>query len=91
LRSAANGYFSSIHLEEEETGRQTKSTATARFSRVLLDDKMIRLDEIDQHSQDKKDITLIIDRIVVKKKRTLQPQIRYKLPFMKEESVICRN
>jgi excinuclease ABC subunit A len=24
---------------------------------------MIRLDEIDQHSQDKKDITLIIDRI----------------------------
>jgi hypothetical protein len=59
-----------IHLEEEETGRKTKSTATAGFS-VLLDDKMIRLDEIDQHSWRKK--TLIIDRIVVKKKRTLQP------------------
>jgi hypothetical protein len=34
--------------------RQTKSTATARFLE-FADDKMIRLDEIDQHSQDKKD------------------------------------
>jgi hypothetical protein len=62
LRSTANGYFSP-YISKRETGRQTKSTATARFL-ILLDDKMIRLDEIDQHSQDKKDITLIIDRIV---------------------------
>jgi excinuclease UvrABC ATPase subunit len=48
----------------------------------LLDDKMIRLDEIDQHSQDKKDITLIIDRIVKEEEDfTTVWQMRYKLPL----------
>jgi hypothetical protein len=50
---------------------------------------MIRLDEIDQHSQDKKDITLIIDRIVVKEEEdfTTVWQMQYKLHFMKERDL----
>ncbi|MEM0542615.1 excinuclease ABC subunit UvrA [Flavobacterium sp. j3] len=57
--------LSPIHLEE---GRQLedklKVLLQQGFSRVLVDNKMIRLDEIDQHSLDNKDILLIIDRIV---------------------------
>jgi excinuclease ABC subunit A len=51
-----------LYISKRRNRRQTKVLLPARFF-VLLDDKMIRLDEIDQHSQDKKDITLIIDRI----------------------------
>lgn len=36
------------------------------FIRILVDNEMIRLDELEQHSLDHKDILLIIDRIVVK-------------------------
>jgi excinuclease ABC subunit A len=36
------------------------------FARILVDNQMIRLDEIDQHKLTKKDVMLIIDRIVVK-------------------------
>ncbi|GGA86815.1 UvrABC system protein A [Flavobacterium palustre] len=56
-----------IHLEE---GRQLedklKVLLQQGFSRILVDKETVRLDEIDQHSLDNKDITLIIDRIVVK-------------------------
>ena len=56
-----------IHLEE---GRQLedklKVLLQQGFSRILVDNETIRLDEIDQHSLDNKDITLIVDRIVVK-------------------------
>jgi excinuclease ABC subunit A len=56
-----------IHLEEgRKLEDKLKVLLQQGFSRVLLDDKMIRLDEINQHSLDKKDISLIIDRIVVK-------------------------
>jgi excinuclease ABC subunit A len=58
--------LSPIHLEE---GRQLedklKVLLQQGFSRVLVNNEMIRLDEINQHSLDKKDILLIIDRIVV--------------------------
>lgn len=57
--------LSPIHLEE---GRQLedklKVLLQQGFSRVLVDNKMIRLDEIEQHALDNKDILLIIDRIV---------------------------
>lgn len=63
-----------IHLEE---GRQLedklKVLLQQGFARILVDDKMIRLDEFSStsegtniHSLDNKDVTLIIDRIVVK-------------------------
>lgn len=59
--------LSPIHLEE---GRQLedklKVLLQQGFARVLVDNEMIRLDTIDQHSLDNKDILLIIDRIVVK-------------------------
>ena len=56
-----------IHLEE---GRmledKLKVLLQQGFARILVDNEMVRLDEIDQHSFDNKDILLIIDRIVVK-------------------------
>jgi len=56
-----------IHLEE---GRlledKLKVLLQQGFARILVNNEMVRLDEIDQHSLDNKDITLIIDRIVVK-------------------------
>ncbi|MFA9188110.1 excinuclease ABC subunit UvrA [Flavobacterium sp. FBOR7N2.3] len=56
-----------IHLEE---GRQLedklKVLLQQGFSRILVNNETVRLDEIDQHSLDNKDITLIVDRIVVK-------------------------
>jgi excinuclease ABC subunit A len=39
---------------------------TQTVARILVNNEMIRLDEIDNHSLDSKDILLIIDRIVVK-------------------------
>ena len=36
------------------------------FARVLVDNEMVRLDTIEQHQLDNKDILLIVDRIVVK-------------------------
>ena len=56
-----------IHLEE---GRQLedklKVLLQQGFARILVNNEMVRLDAIDQHSLDNKDILLIIDRIVVK-------------------------
>ena len=56
-----------IHLEE---GRQLedklKVLLQQGFSRILVDNETVRLDEIDQHSLDNKDILLIVDRIVIK-------------------------
>lgn len=56
-----------IHLEE---GRmledKLKVLLQQGFARILVDNETIRLDTIDQHSLDNKDILLIIDRIVVK-------------------------
>ncbi len=57
--------LSPIHLEQ---GRQLedklKVLLQQGFARILVDNEMVRLDEIDQHSLDNKDILLIIDRIV---------------------------
>jgi excinuclease ABC subunit A len=56
-----------IHLE---AGRQLedklKVLLQQGFARILVNNEMVRLDEIDQHSLDNKDVKLIIDRIVVK-------------------------
>jgi excinuclease ABC subunit A len=55
-----------IHLEE---GRpledKLKVLLQQGFARILVDNEMVRLDQIDQHSLDNKDILLIIDRIVI--------------------------
>jgi excinuclease ABC subunit A len=54
-----------IHLEEgRKLEDKLKALLQQGFARILVDNQMIRLDEIDQHKQ--KDVMLIIDRIVVK-------------------------
>ncbi|MEW5675934.1 excinuclease ABC subunit UvrA [Flavobacterium enshiense] len=59
--------LSPIHLEEGRALEdKLKVLLQQGFARVLVDNNMVRLDEIDQHSLDNKDILLIIDRIVVK-------------------------
>jgi excinuclease ABC subunit A len=59
--------LSPIHLE---AGRaledKLKVLLQQGFARILVNNEIVRLDEIDQHSLDNKDILLIIDRIVVK-------------------------
>ncbi len=56
-----------IHLEEgRKLEDKLKVLLQQGFSRILVDNETVRLDEIDQHSLDNKDVTLIIDRIVVK-------------------------
>jgi excinuclease ABC subunit A len=42
-----------------------KALLNQGFSRILVDNETVRLDEIDAHSLDDKDILLIVDRIVV--------------------------
>jgi len=59
--------LSPIHLEEgRQLENKLKVLLQQGFARILVNNEMIRLDEIDQHSLDNKDILLIIDRIVVK-------------------------
>jgi excinuclease ABC subunit A len=59
--------LSPIHLEEGRALEdKLKVLLQQGFARILVDNEMVRLDEIDQHSLDNKDILLIIDRIVVK-------------------------
>jgi len=59
--------LSPIHLEEGRALEdKLKVLLQQGFARILVDNEMVRLDEIDQHSLDHKDILLIIDRIVVK-------------------------
>lgn len=56
-----------IHLEKgRKLEDKLKVLLQQGFSRILVGDQMIRLDEIDQHKLDPKKTTLIIDRIVVK-------------------------
>lgn len=56
-----------IHLEEGRVLEdKLKVLLQQGFIRILVDNEMIRLDELEQHSLDNKDILLIIDRIVVK-------------------------
>jgi len=59
--------LSPIHLEQ---GRQLedklKVLLQQGFARILVNNEMVRLDELEQHSIKNKDILLIIDRIVVK-------------------------
>ncbi|MFV5695766.1 excinuclease ABC subunit UvrA [Flavobacterium sp. LB3P122] len=55
-----------LHLEEgRKLEDKLKVLLQQGFARILVNNEMVRLDEIDQHSLDNKDIKLIIDRIVV--------------------------
>ncbi len=56
-----------IHLEEgRKLEDKLKVLLQQGFARILVDTQMVRLDEIQPHDLDHKDILLIIDRIVVK-------------------------
>ncbi|RAR48538.1 excinuclease ABC subunit UvrA [Flavobacterium lacus] len=56
-----------IHLEEGRALEdKLKVLLQQGFIRILVENEMIRLDELEQHALDNKDILLIIDRIVVK-------------------------
>ncbi|HEY0046050.1 MAG TPA: excinuclease ABC subunit UvrA, partial [Flavobacterium sp.] len=59
--------LSPIHLEEGRALEdKLKVLLQQGFSRILVADETVRLDEIEAHTLDNKDILLIIDRIVVK-------------------------
>jgi excinuclease ABC subunit A len=56
-----------IHLEEgRKLEDKLKVLLQQGFARILLNNEMVRLDEVDQHTLDHENILLIIDRIVVK-------------------------
>jgi excinuclease ABC subunit A len=56
-----------IHLEEgRKLEDKLKALLQQGFARILVNNEMVRLDTIDEHTLDNKDILLIIDRIVVK-------------------------
>ena len=56
-----------IHLENGRALEdKLKALLNQGFSRILVDNDTVRLDQIDGHTLDNKDILLIIDRIVVK-------------------------
>jgi excinuclease ABC subunit A len=58
--------LSPIHLEEgRKLEDKLKVLLQQGFARILVENEMVRLDQIDEHSLDNKDILLIIDRIVV--------------------------
>ncbi len=63
--------LSPIHLEQ---GRQLedklKVLLQQGFARILVDNEMVRLDEIEQHTLDNKNILLIVDRIVLNSETT---------------------
>lgn len=59
--------LSPIHLENgRKLEDKLKALLQQGFARILVDNKMVRLDQIDQQSLDNKNILLIIDRIIVK-------------------------
>ncbi|MBF0693554.1 MAG: excinuclease ABC subunit UvrA [Flavobacterium sp.] len=59
--------LSPIHLEEGRALEdKLKVLLQQGFARILVDNETIRLDELDAHSLDNKDVLLIIDRVVVK-------------------------
>ena len=56
-----------IHLEHGRALEdKLKALLNQGFSRILVNNETVRLDDIDSHTLDNKDILLIIDRIVVK-------------------------
>jgi excinuclease ABC subunit A len=56
-----------IHLEKGRAIEdKLKALLNQGFSRILVENETIRLDDIEAHSLAKKDILLIIDRIIVK-------------------------
>lgn len=56
-----------IHLEEGRALEdKLKVLLQQGFARILVNNEMVRLDTLDQHQLDNKDILLIVDRIVVK-------------------------
>ena len=56
-----------IHLEKGRALEdKLKALLNQGFSRILVDNETVRLDQIDEHSLDNKNILLIIDRIIVK-------------------------
>jgi excinuclease ABC subunit A len=63
--------LSPIHLE---AGRaledKLKVLLQQGFARILVDNEMLRLDALEPHSLDNKDVLLIVDRIVVKEEDT---------------------
>jgi excinuclease ABC subunit A len=59
--------LSPIHLENgRKLEDKLKVLLQQGFARILVNNEMVRLDEIDNHTLDNKDILLIIDRIIVK-------------------------
>jgi excinuclease ABC subunit A len=59
--------LSPIHLEEgRQLENKLKVLLQQGFARILVDNEMVRLDAIDEHLLDNKDILLINDRIVIK-------------------------
>ncbi len=59
--------LSPIHLENgRKLEDKLKVLLQQGFARILVNNEMVRLDEIDSQSLDNKDILLIIDRIIVK-------------------------
>ncbi len=59
--------LSPIHLEtDRQLEDKLKALLQQGFARILVNNEMIRLDQLEQHSLDNKDILLIIDRIIVK-------------------------
>ena len=59
--------LSPIHLEKgRELEDKLKVLLQQGFARILVNNEMVRLDSLEQHSLDNNDILLIIDRIVVK-------------------------
>jgi excinuclease ABC subunit A len=56
-----------IHLENGRALEdKLKALLNQGFSRILINNETVRLDQIDGHTLDNKDILLIIDRIIVK-------------------------
>lgn len=84
-----------IHLEKGRALEdKLKVLLQQGFARILVDNEMVRLDTIDQHSLDDKDILLIIDRIVVKDDEEFYNRLAdaIQTAFLKEkENVIYKN
>ncbi len=65
-----------VHLEEGRALKdKLKVLLQQGFIRILVENEMIRLDELEQHSLDSKNILLIIDRIVVKEDEEFQNRL----------------
>lgn len=65
-----------IHLEEGRALEdKLKVLLQQGFIRILVENEMIRLDELEQHSLNSKNILLIIDRIVVKEDEEFQNRL----------------